>query len=190
MSTLFPHDSPYPPGFYYFPDFLGASEEAELLEVIARIELNTFVFQGFEAKRRVAGFGVDYSFESRSISQGKEIPPAFHGLIEKVSHQIQIPAADFQELLITEYPTGSVINWHRDAPPFDVIVGISLATDCTFRFRPHDKEKQSRRGVIALPVLRRSMYVIQGTARTDWQHSITPVKAMRYSITLRTIRIN
>lgn len=58
----------------------------------------------------------------------------------------------FAELLITEYPVGSVINWHRDAPPFDLIAGISLMADCTFRLRPNDKAKQTRASVISFPV--------------------------------------
>ncbi|MBX9850590.1 MAG: alpha-ketoglutarate-dependent dioxygenase AlkB [Cytophagaceae bacterium] len=91
-------------------------------------------------------------------------------------------------MLVTEYPTGSVINWHRDAPPFDLIAGISLLSDCKFRLRPHDKSKQCRTSIISFPVKRRSLYIMQGPARTDWQHSIAPVKETRYSITLRTLK--
>jgi alkylated DNA repair dioxygenase AlkB len=99
-----------------------------------------------------------------------------------------MPSENFAELLLTEYPEGSVINWHRDAPPFGLIAGISLLSDCTFRLRPHDKAKQNRRSIISLPVRRRSLYIISESARTDWQHSIAPVKQTRFSITLRTLR--
>ena len=90
--------------------------------------------------------------------------------------------------MIIEYPPGAVINWHRDAPPFDIIVGISLLSNCTFKLRPHEKEKQTRSSIISFPVERRSLYVMQGPSRTDWQHSTNPVKETRYSITLRTLR--
>lgn len=89
---------------------------------------------------------------------------------------------------MTEYSPGTVINWHRDAPPFDLIAGISIRGDCKFRLRPHDKTKQTRSSVISLPVNRRSLYIIQGPARSEWQHSIAPVKQTRYSITLRTLK--
>jgi alkylated DNA repair dioxygenase AlkB len=81
-----------------------------------------------------------------------------------------------------------VINWHRDAPPFDIIAGISLLSDCIFRLRPHDKTKYKRSAIISFPVNQRSLYIIQGAARKDWQHSIAPVKQLRYSITLRTLK--
>lgn len=189
MNTLFPNDPVYPPGFSYIPEFIGTSEEAAMLGHISTISLHTFIFQGFEAKRRVASFGYDYSFDKRSLSVGKAIPPAFDELLEKVSQYANIRKEDFGELLITEYPVRSVINWHRDAPPFEVIIGLSLSADCTFRFRPHDKEKQTRKSIISLPVRRRSLYIIRDEARTHWEHSILPVKEVRYSITLRTLRI-
>jgi alkylated DNA repair dioxygenase AlkB len=122
------------------------------------------------------------------LSKGKEIPIEFHSLIEKVAHHLSLQPSAFAELLVIEYPVGAVMNWHRDAPPFDIIAGISLQADCTFRFRPQEKEKQSRSSIISFPVQRRSLYVMRGSSRTDWQHSVAPVKQVRYSITLRTLK--
>jgi alkylated DNA repair dioxygenase AlkB len=188
MDTLFPIARQYPKGFSYVHDFINRTEELLLLKEISQIELHTFLFQGYQAKRRVASFGYDYSFDKRSISKGKEIPIVFGWLIDKVADYTGIRADKFAELLITEYPAGAVINWHRDAPPFDVIVGISLGADCNFRLKPHDKEKQTRGSIISIPVQRRSLYVLRDEVRTDWQHSTQPLKAVRYSITLRTLR--
>jgi alkylated DNA repair dioxygenase AlkB len=188
MNTLFPVEPPYPEGFSYTPDFLNEDEETELYNVIKDIELHNFNFQGFKANRKVASFGFDYSFDNGKLTKGEEIPLAFDFIVEKVSKHVAIPVTEFAELLVTEYSPGTVINWHRDAPPFDLIAGISLMGDCTFRLRPHDKAKQTRSSVISFPVSRRSLYIIQGVARTDWQHSIAPVKQTRYSITLRTLK--
>ena len=188
MNTLFPIEPAFPEGFSYSPDFLTTEEEVKLYKEIEKIELHNFNFQGFEANRKVASFGYDYSFENGRLSKGKNIPQTFDFLVEKVSKHLSITPQKFAELLVTEYPVGAVINWHRDAPPFDLIAGISLMADCTFRLRPYDKVKQTKTSVVSFPVARRSLYVIQGIARSDWQHSITPVKQTRYSITLRTLR--
>ena len=187
MDTLFPIEPVTPPGFRYFPDFISREDETALLKEISQIPLHTFMFQGYEAKRKVASFGYDWNFETRKLSKGKDVPAVFEPLIQKAAAFLSIRTKDFAEVLLTEYPPESVINWHRDAPPFDVIVGISLLSDCTFRFRPHDKEKQNRGAVISLPVKRRSLYVMKGESRTEWQHSILPVKEGRYSVTLRTL---
>lgn len=188
MNTLFPVAPGYPEGFEYVSQFLTEREEKNLVDEVVKINLASFIFQGFEAKRRVASFGYDYSFERRSLSKGKDIPRVFSPLIEKVASHLSISPDIFAELLVTEYPAGSVINWHRDAPPFDIIAGISLNGDCVFRLRPHEKTKQGRGSIISIPVKRRSLYIIRGLARTDWQHSISPVKDIRYSVTLRTLR--
>lgn len=187
MESLFPEYQPVPNGFNYIPDFLNADEENALVQLISKISLHTFIFQGYEAKRKVASFGYDYSFDKRTLTRGAEIPPEFQWLIRKVSDRLKMKD-QFEALLVTEYNAGTVINWHRDAPAFDVIAGISLLTDCTFSLRPHDKRKQTRNSIISLTVQKRSLYMLQGASRTEWQHSIKPVKHLRYSITMRTIR--
>jgi alkylated DNA repair dioxygenase AlkB len=188
MQTLFSIEPNFPNGFTYITDFITAEEENNLITIIKNFELKNLNFQGYEAKRKVASFGYDWSFEKRVLSQGKEIPNDFEWLIKRVSNYINVPENLVSELLITEYPKDSVINWHRDAPPFDTIIGISLLSDCVFKLRPHEKSKQNRKNIISLPVLRRSLYIMKDEARTDWEHSIAPVKEVRYSITLRTLK--
>lgn len=177
-----------PEGFLYYPDFISTKEEDDLLKIISSIELRTFIFQGYTAKRRIASFGYNYSFDNRKLSKGVPIPAEFNSLIGMVAVTAGIPAVDFSEVLITEYPEGSVINWHRDAPPFDIIAGVSLLSDCRFKLRPHDKKLQARQSLISFTVNRRSLYIMHGHARSDWEHSISPVKEKRYSITFRTLR--
>jgi alkylated DNA repair dioxygenase AlkB len=188
MDTLFPAETFLPEGFQYFPEFITQAEETDLIRQISKEQLHTFIFQGYPAKRKVKSFGHDWNFQSRILSKGQEIPDAFLPLVERVASRLSLKPGDFGEILLTEYPVGSVINWHRDAPPFELIAGISLLSDCTFRLRPHDKEKQGRSSIISLPVRRRSLYVIEKEARTNWQHSILPVRNLRYSITLRTLK--
>jgi alkylated DNA repair dioxygenase AlkB len=188
MDTLFPIEPVFPMGFEYFPDFISEEEELLLLQKVKETEVHPFIFQGYTANRKVASFGYDYSFTNRKLSEGKRIPGEFDFLLRKVAEKTGVNATDFAELLVTEYPPGSVINWHRDAPPFDIIAGISLLSDCIFRLRPQEKTKQTRSNIISLPLERRSLYIIQGPSRSEWQHSIAPVKETRYSITLRTLK--
>lgn len=188
MNSLFPVEPEYPEGFVYLPAFISEEEERELLGFIGMLDLQAFLFQGFEAKRRVASFGWDWHFDTQTLTKGKDIPAAFQWLVKRVSEQFPIQPESFAELLVTGYPKGAVINWHRDAPPFALIAGLSLHADCLFKLQPHEKERQSRKSVISLPVQRRSLYVLQGSAREAWQHSIAAVEKERYSITLRTLK--
>ena len=188
MNTLFPLEPAFPQGFAYLPDFIDNKQEEDLLHAISKEELHQLQFRGYEAKRKVASFGYDWSFEKRTLSKGRDIPGAFRLLVEKVAAHLSISERSIAELLITEYPAGSMINWHRDAPPFDIIAGVSLCSDCVFRLRPCCDGRQKKSSVVSFPVQRRSLYIIRGSARKEWEHSIAPAKQVRYSITLRTLK--
>lgn len=190
MNTLFDIAPDLPEGFSYFPDFLSEEEEMQLVALIRRYPLKNMIFRGFEAKRKVLSFGYDYQFDNRQLTESLPVPEDFQPLIGKVGEKLGIAPAAFVKLLLTEYETGTVINWHRDAPPFEKIAGVSLLSDCTFRLRPYDKRKQTRAAVRSFTVQRRSLYLMEGEAREAWEHSISPVKALRCSVTIRTLRGN
>jgi len=188
MSALFALEQNLPEGFNYYADFLNAEEETKLLHEMSKIELHNMNYHGYKANRKTESFGYDYNFDNNKLSKGKDIPAAFDWLIEKTAQYISVDGNRFAEMLVTEYPPGAVINWHRDVLQFDLIAGISLLTDCTFRLRPYDKTKQTRSSIISFPVQRRSLYTMHNEARWNWQHSIAPVKQTRYSVTFRTFK--
>lgn len=188
MGQLFEIPPLMPEGFRYIPDFISREEEAVLLAEVRKVSLHSFEFRGYTANRKVASFGYDYSFDKRTIQKGEPIPEVFSSLIHKVAEHLGIDESLFRELLVTEYPRGAVINWHRDAPPFELVAGVSLAADCILKLRPYDKNSRGRGSIISLPVARRSLYIMAGSSRSNWEHSIAPVKEVRYSITLRTLR--
>ena len=190
MNTLFDIDPVLPNGFVYHPDFITEAEEIHLLKIISTLSLEPMQFHEYEARRKVLSFGKGWSFTDQVLKKGKDIPVAFDFLVDKLVLHLSLPKQDIAQFLITEYPVGSVINWHRDAPPFDIIAGVSLLSDCTFKLRPHDKAKQNRKATIPLTVKRRSLYTLQGEAKSEWQHSTAPAKQVRFSLTFRTLKNN
>ncbi len=173
-----------PEGFRYQADFLSGAEERELLSHIAGLTLHAFRFQGFTAKRRVASFGFHYSFENYRITPGEPIPEFLVPLRDKSAALIGESASDLVEALVTEYPAGATIGWHRDVAPFQTIIGVSLAGPCTFKLR---RGKPRQRQIVTVEIQPRSVYVLSGPARTEWEHHIPATPTVRYSITLRTL---
>ena len=88
-------------------------------------------------------------------------------------------------LLVTRYPPGAGIGWHRDAPQFGDVSGVSLLTACRMRFR---RGRPRAWETVELTLEPRSAYVLSGPARTQWQHHIPPVTKERWSLTFRTLR--
>ena len=137
------------------------------------------------ARRRVIHYGVNYSFETFKASEGPPMPGFLLPLRERAAGFAGVRAEELAEALLTEYAPGAPIGWHRDAHPFDIVVGISLLSACRFRFR---RGKVRDWETVDVPLPPRSAYVLTGPARTEWEHSIPPVKELRYSITFRTLR--
>jgi alkylated DNA repair dioxygenase AlkB len=141
--------------------------------------------RGQVARRRTAHFGWVYGYESWRIAPGPPLPDFLQPLRERVAALAGVDARALAEALVTEYPAEAAIGWHRDAPQFGVVIGVSLASACRMRFqRGHGAARETR----AVTLEARSAYVLTGEARQQWQHSIPPMKAARYSVTFRTLR--
>ena len=96
-----------------------------------------------------------------------------------------MPAFELQQVLLTEYAPGAGIGWHKDKAVFDEVAGVSLVSPCRFRFRRKRGEKWERAEQLADA---RSIYLLAGPSRTQWEHSIPPMDRLRYSITFRNFR--
>jgi DNA oxidative demethylase len=183
-----------PAGFFYEPEFVTAAEEQQLVAEIDRLEFKRVQMRGGVARRRIAHFGWTYGYYSRRTKPGEPLPAFLLPVRQRAAGWARIDAEAFAEALVTEYPPGSTIGWHRDAPLFgDVIAGISLLAISRMRFRPYVSPKEQR-GVPPrfttheVELEPRSAYLISGEARRSFEHSIPAVASLRYSITFRTLR--
>jgi DNA oxidative demethylase len=173
-----------PDGFVLAPDFLTEADEAELLPLISALPFVSVRMRGVVAKRRVAQFGLHYSFESFRLTPAPPLPSSFDSIRRRAAELAGVLAEDFAEALVTEYQPGAGIGWHRDAPAFDIVAGISIGASCRMRFQ---RGLGADRVTAATILPRRSLYLLTGSARFQWQHTIPPVRKLRYSITFRTL---
>ena len=174
-----------PHGFLYHGDVLSPAEEADLASRLAALEFVAVTMRGQVARRRTAHFGWIYGYESWRITPGPALPGFLEPLRERAAALAGVEPASLAEALLTEYSPGAGIGWHRDAPQFGVVVGISLLSACRMRFRRGSGPAREARAVM---LASRSAYVLTGEARQQWQHSIPPTPALRYSVTFRTLR--
>jgi alkylated DNA repair dioxygenase AlkB len=183
---LFEHD--LPPGFHYREHFIAEADERALLDAIGNVAFSDFAMRGVVARRRVAFFGQSYD------SMAAEPIPAFlMPLRATMAQWAGVDTEAFRMALINEYRPGSPIGWHRDAPQYDIVAGLSLLSDCRMKFRPYRSPSlppQSSRRTATHEVLlaRRSAYLMTQESRTAYEHHIPPVAELRYSVTFRTLR--
>jgi DNA oxidative demethylase len=171
-----------PEGLLYKPELLTAEEERKLLDIFMELRFDPIVMHGVAARRTARHYGLGYDYESRTPKEGEPMPDWLLALRDRVA---SFHAGDYLEALVQRYPPGSTIGWHRDAPAFGDVAGVSLGGSARLRFQRGKGEERRVWEILAEP---RSGYVLTGPARRSWQHSIPPTKELRYSVTFRTLR--
>lgn len=180
-----PAPADLPPGLRYAAHLITADEEAALAAAIAGLPLKPFEFQGHLANRRVIYFGFRYDFARGRIGEAEPMPDWLLPVRDRAAAFAGLAPDALPHVLINEYQPGAGIGWHRDRPQFEDVVGVSLLSAATLRFRRKQGARWERKGLLAQP---RSVYLLRGPARTEWEHSITPLETLRYSITFRSLR--
>ena len=188
-GTLFPELADkqrglMPEGFRYQENIISEAEEAALAKSLAKLDLKPFEFHGHLGNRRVTSFGLRYDYARRAVNVTDGFPAFVADLRNKVAEFAGRKVDEFQQRGVNEYPPGAGIGWHKDKPQFGVIVGVSLLAPAAMRFRRVDGTGWIRASQRLEP---RSIYILEGKARTEWEHSVPSVDTLRYSLTFRTV---
>jgi DNA oxidative demethylase len=174
-----------PEGLIYVPGFLTEAEERDVLAVAATFELHPYVLHDTPSRRLVRSFGLALVVGAYEAGPAAPIPAELQWLRERCAGLMGHQPEELADLLVTRYPPGAGIGWHRDAPQFGEVSGVSLLTTCRMRFRCGRPRAWQTAELTLEPG---SAYVLSGPARTQWQHHIPPVTKERWSMTFRTLR--
>ena len=186
MPPRAPQSEELPDGLVYRAGFVSAEEERSLLATLGDMAFGAVTMRGQTARRTVRHFGLDYAYETGELVPTEPLPDAMLWLRDRCAALMEREPADLVQVLVSRYPPGAGIGWHRDAPMFgSKIAGVSLGAPCRMRFQ---RTVSGQRSVAALELAPRSAYLLAGKARWSWQHSIPATKELRYSVTFRTLR--
>jgi alkylated DNA repair dioxygenase AlkB len=175
-----------PEGLVYREEFIDAEEERRLLALFETLDFRTVTMRGQTARRTVRHYGLDYDYESGELVPADPLPAEMTWLRDRCAALMERAPEDLVQILVSRYPEGAGIGWHRDAPMFgSKIVGVSMRAPCRMRFQ---RTVGGERSVAAVELAPRSAYLLAGKARWSWQHSIPATKDLRYSVTFRTLR--
>src|SRR4029079_10493674 len=142
-----------------------------------------FRFHGWLGNRKTRTFGWRYDFDDASFAPAQPIPDWLHPLRAKAANVAAVEPTDFAHVLLIRYDPGAGIGWHRDRPQYDKVLGLSLSATRGFRLRRRTSSGFERRNIELPP---RSLYLLAGEVRREWEHSIAPMEMTRRSITFRT----
>jgi len=179
------HAMTLPEGLIYVPGFLTEAEERDVPAVLATFELQPYVLHDTPSRRLVRSFGLALAAGAYDVGPAAPILAELEWVRRRCATLMGRESEELADLLVTRYPPGAGIGWHRDAPKFGDVSGISLLTACRMRFR---RGRPRAWQATELTLEPRSAYVLSGPARTQWQHHIPPVTTERRSMTFRTLR--
>ncbi len=124
-----------PEGLIYVPGFLTEAGERDVLAVLATFELQPYVLHGTPSRRLVRSFGLALAAGAYDAGPAAAIPAELDWLRERCAALMGREPEELADLLVTRYPPGAGIGWHRDIPQFGEVSGVSLLTACRMRFR-------------------------------------------------------
>lgn len=162
------------PGLKLFPEFISENEQARLVRCADAGIWEHKPFHGRQMQRRSQDYGYKYDADGKTASKTRNLPqwllPFARRLVESGAFP-QLP----DQVLINEYWLDRVgIGKHTDAAVFGEIIGsLSLISPCLMWFY-RGKEKWPQ---LLEP---RSLLIMQGQARQQWQHGIPPRKTFQW----------
>jgi DNA oxidative demethylase len=171
-------------GLDYREGFISREEERGILEHLVAMDLAPFRFHGWTGNRKTQSYGWRYDFDDASFQPTEPIPHWLKPLRERSAELAGVAPDEIAHALLARYDPGAGIGWHKDRSVFERVVGVSLNSPANLRFRQR-KDSGFRR--FSLAVEPRSAYLLSGEARHEWEHSIVPGEALRFSITFRTL---
>ena len=171
-------------GLEYRPDFITREEQGELVDRLAGLDLAPFQVHGWVGNRKTRSFGWRYDFNDASFTPAEPIPEWLRPLRDRAAGFAGVSADAIHHALVARYDPGAGIGWHRDRDVFERVVGVSLHSPATLRFRQRTTGGFRRASHEVEPG---SAYLLSGEARWDWEHRITPGDRLRFSITFRTL---
>ena len=177
--------APIVPGFSLVEGAVSEAEEAELEAHIDAAPLAPFEFGQWRGKRLTVNYGSAYDYQRARPKEAPPLPDWLVALRGKLAPLFGRDSTAFVQGLLIRYDPGAGIGWHRDRPQYGEVLGPSLSNPATLRLRRRAGDGFERRSVELPP---RSLYLLTGEVRADWEHSIAPQDLVRRSITLRTMR--
>ena len=122
-----------PEGLMYVTGFLTEAEEHDVLGLLATFELHPYVLHDTPSRRLVRSFGLALVTGAYDAGPAAPVPAELAWLRDRCAALMGREPGELADLLVTRYPPGAGIGWHRDAPQFGDVGGISLQAACRMR---------------------------------------------------------
>ncbi len=198
-------------GVHVIREFLSRQEAEQLLR-----EIDEVPFRPAQSGKLKQHYGPKVNFNKQKINSAqfrglpnyaRQLESRTRRLVEQVpadrtpdpvALRLAVEAFETTDVFVLRYleQAESNLDFHRDDTFAygEVILDVSLESDSvlTFLERPKSESESHRLRCVRVPLPARSVLVLYGQARSDWDHAILAydVAGRRTSVTLRTLSEN
>lgn len=166
-------------GLTYYDEFIDLDFEKYLIE---KIDSEVWLT---ELQRRVQHYGYRYNYRSRRIDETMKVmdlPSWTTPIISKLKEQTSFEGTPNQ-MIVNEYLPGQGISRHIDCEPCfgEYIASLSLGSQTIMDFHNISDKNYKESHIQNLLLNRRSLLLLSGHARYDWEHAIRKTKSFVYN---------
>ena len=104
-----------PEGLMYVTGFLTEAEERDVLAVLATFELHPYVLHDTPSRRLVRSLGLALVAGAGDAGPAAPIPAGLEWLRKRCATLMGREPEELADLLVTRYPPGAGIGWHRSS---------------------------------------------------------------------------
>jgi alkylated DNA repair protein alkB family protein 8 len=165
------------PGLQLYKDVITSEHEQD---IILTLDKQTW---SDSLSRRTQQYGYEYNYTSRNVNKQVEpFLPELQNIVNWIDTHITKGSINLDQCIVNEYYRDQCIGKHIDSPTAfgDTIISLSLGESTNFSFTHKETQK-----VVELELPVRSLLILTGEARYDWQHAIP--KRKTYTIDGRKV---
>lgn len=173
------------PGLALATEIMTPEYEQEMIALIDRLELADAP-QPEAGRRFNRAFGWGYDPKSYDLVPADPLPVEMESLRYVAAEFAGIDPDDMSHCMVSRFEPGSMIPWLKMRGIWNQLVGISLGNSTPISFR---KAADSGAECIDLRLEPRTMYLLSGEVRYDYEHSFPATEEARWCLWFRDLSV-
>ena len=170
-----------PPGFRMTTEIMTPEFEREIVAVIDSLEMTAYP-QPDLGRRYTRAYGWGYDSRTYELVPADPLPVELEPLRHVAAEFAGVGADDLEHCMISRFEPGAMIPWLRMRPIWNHLVGMPLGSAAPMEFRRSPED-----AIVRVSAEPRSMYLLTGEARADYEHRFPATPHHRWCLWFRDL---
>lgn len=170
-----------PPGMTVIPDIMTAAYEAEVISFVDGLEMS-HAPQPEAGRRFTRAYGWGYDPETYDLVPADPLPVELEPVRHVVAEFAGIDPEILEHCMVSRFDAGAMIPWLKMRPIWERLIGVALGNPMPMQFR-----SEAGKETIDLTVSPRSLYLLSGASRDEYEHCFPATSQPRWCLWFRDL---